>query len=102
MKKVRDGSHEYTAKSYSQIYGKDYRETFARTTNMASIRLLLQITVPYDLLIHHIDVKTAYLNASLDYETYVDPPDGFEGKNGIYVWKLKKFLYGLKWRPNLE
>ena len=62
-----DGSHEYKAwfvtKGYSQIYGKDYRETFALTTNMASIRLLLQIAVHYDLLIHYIDVKSAYLNA---------------------------------------
>ena len=67
------------------MYGKDYRET-----NMASVRLLLQITVQYDLLIHHMDVK----NAPLDYE--IDPPEGFEGKNGNYVWKLKKSLNGLK------
>ena len=38
------------------------------------------------------DVKSAYLNAHLDYEIYVDPPEDFEGKNGNYVWKLKKIL----------
>ena len=59
---------------------------------MASIRLLLQIAVQDDLLIHHMDVKSA----SLDYEICVEPPEGFEGKNGNYVWKLKKSLYGLK------
>ena len=52
---------------------------------MASIRLLSQIAVQYDLLIHHMDVKSAYLNAPLDYETYVDTPEGFEGKNGNYI-----------------
>ena len=83
-------------KGYSQIYGKDYRETFAPTTNMASIRLLLQIAVQYDLLIHHMDVKSAYLNAPLDYEIHVEPLEGLKGKNGNYVWKLKKSLYGLK------
>ena len=31
------------------------------------------------------DVKSAYLNALLDYEIYVDLPEGFEGKNGNYV-----------------
>ena len=41
------------------------------------------------------DVKSAYLNAPLDYEIYVELPEGFEGKNGNYVWKLKS-LYGLK------
>ena len=78
------------------IYGKDYRETFAPTTNMASIKLLLKIAVQYDLLIHHMDVKSAYLNVPLDYEIYIKLQEGFEGKNGNYVWKLKKSLYGLK------
>ena len=77
------------AKGHSQIYGKDYRETFTPTTNMASIRLQLQIAVQYDLLIHHMDVKSGYLNASLDYEIYVEPQEGFKSKNGNYVWKLK-------------
>ena len=57
---------------------------------MASITLLLQIVVQYDLSIHHIDVKSAYLNTPLDYEIYVELPKGFKGKNGNYVWKLKK------------
>ena len=55
---------------------------------MASIRLLLLIAVQYDLLIYHIDVKSAYLNAFLDYEIYFEPPESFEGI-GI-VWKLLK------------
>ena len=71
------------------MYGKDYRETFTPMTNMASIRLLLQIAVQYDLLIHHMDFKSAYLNAHLDYEIYVESPESFKGKNGKHVWKLK-------------
>ena len=63
---------------------------------MASIRLLLQIAIQYDLLIHHMDVKSSYLNTPLDYEMYVDPPEGFKAKNGNYVWKLKKSLYRIK------
>ena len=59
-------------------------------SSMVSIRLLLQIAVQYDLLIHHMDVMSTYLNAPLDYEIYVEPPEGFECKNGNYVWKLKK------------
>ena len=63
---------------------------------MASIRLLLQITVQYNLLAHHMDVSSVYLNAPLAYEIYIEPPEGFESKNGNYVGKLKKSLYGLK------
>ena len=100
IKSKSNGGHEFkacfVARGYSQIFGKDYRETFALTTNMASTRLLLQIAVYYDLLIHHMDVKSAYLNAPLDYEIYVEPLEGFKSKNGNYVWKLKKSLYGLK------
>ena len=100
MKSKSNGSHEYKAcfraKDYSQIYSKDYKETFALTTIMASLRLLLQTAVYDDLLIHHMDVKSAYLNAPLDYEIYIEPPEGFIVKNGNYVWKLKQSLYGLK------
>ena len=100
MKSTSNGSHEYKvcfiAKGYLQIYGKDYKETFALTIIIASIRLLLQIAVYYDLLIHHMDVKSANLNASLHYEIYVEPPEGFKVKNGNDVWKLKKSLYELK------
>ena len=43
------------------------------------------------------DIKSVYLNTPLDYEIYVEPPEGFKGKKGNYVWKLKKkSLYGLK------
>ena len=62
-------------------YGKDYTETFAPTTNRTSIRLLQQIAVQYNLLIHHMDVKSAYLNNPLDYEIYVELPEGFKGQN---------------------
>ena len=41
------------------------------------------------------DVKSPYLNASFDYEIYVESPEGFKGKNRNHVWKLKKTLNGL-------
>ena len=53
----------------------------------------------YDLLVHQMDVKTAYLNASIDCELYVEQPEGFVtvGENGEkLVLKLTKSLYGLK------
>ena len=45
------------------------------------------------------DVKTAYLNAQIDCEIYLDQPEGFqiENKDGKrLVYKLNKSLYGLK------
>ena len=53
----------YIAKGYSQIPGIDYQETFSPMARMSSIRILLQHAVQKDMLIHHMDVKMAYLNA---------------------------------------
>ena len=55
--------------------------------------------VQYDLVIHQMDVKTAFLNAPIDCELYVEQPEGFTVKNEKgkkLVGKLKKSLYGLK------
>ena len=62
----------------------DYKETFAPTTRMSSVRTLLQRTLQNDMIIHQMDVKTAYLNAPIDWEIYIEQPEGFKkfGKNG--------------------
>ena len=89
----------YVAKGYSQIPGEDYTETFSPTAKMTSVRMALQVAVNEGMLIHQMDVKTAYLNAPIDHEIYIDQPEGFEvqGQNGKpFVCKLKKSLYGLK------
>ena len=43
------------------------------------------------------DVKTAFLNGSLEEEVYMDQPEGFfiEGKKHL-AYKLKQSIYGLK------
>ena len=40
------------------------------------------------------NVKSAFLNAPLDYEIYVELLEGFKGKNSNYVWKLKNPYMG--------
>ena len=87
------------AKGYSQTEGIDYHETFSPTAKMSSIRILLQLAVRNSYDIHQLDVKSAYLNADINAEIYLDPPEGCstKNKNGEKLyWKLKKSLYGLK------
>ena len=89
----------YVAKGYNQVQGLDYHETFAPTARITSLRMLLQIAVQYDLIVHQMDVKTAYLNAPIDCEIYVNQPEGFEIESPDgerLVCKLYKSLYGLK------
>ena len=89
----------YVAKGYSQVQNVDYNETFSPTARLTSIRMLIHLASQNNWLIHQMDVKTAYLNADIDCEIYVDQPEGYVkiGDSGEkLVWKLKKSLYGLK------
>jgi len=89
----------YVAKGYNQTEGVHYHETFAPTANFTSVRILMQLAAQYDLILQQMDVKTAYLNASIDCEIFFEKPEGFEiasSSNDVLVYKLKKSLYGLK------
>ena len=47
--------------------------------------------------LHHMDVKTTFLNGVIEEEVYIEQPQGFEVKGRvIHVCKLKKALNGLK------
>ena len=49
------------------------------------------------MLIHQMDVVTAFLNGTLEEEIYMKQPEGYAKPGEIYlVCKLKKFIYGLK------
>ena len=88
----------YVAKGYAQVAGVDYSETFSPTAKMTTIRILMQYAAEHGLPVHQLDVKTAYLNAPIDCEVYLEQPPGYTVKNNneTMVWKLKKSLYGLK------
>jgi len=88
------------AKGYIQKEGEDYFDTYSPVACLTTIRVLLSLAVSHGLLVHQMDVKTAFLNGELEEEIYMDQPDrfvakGHEGK----VCKLLKSLYGLKQAP---
>ena len=88
------------ARGFSQKYGIDYEETFAPVVRFASIRALLAYAVQNDMLIHQMDVVTAFLNGTLEEEIYMSQPDGYikSGEEHL-VCRLKKSIYGLKQSP---
>lgn len=59
------------AKRYKQNEGVDFFDTYSPVTRIASIRIL-SIASLYDLVIHQMDVKTAFLNGDLEEEIYMD------------------------------
>src|SRR5699024_7881895 len=85
------------ARGFTQMFGVDFWDTFAPTVMATSIRTFLTVCKIKGLLVHQVDVKTAFLNGDIDGEIYVRPPEPYyvPGK----VWKLKKALYGLKQSP---
>ncbi|KAK1620485.1 hypothetical protein QYE76_026002 [Lolium multiflorum] len=88
------------AKGYAQRQGVDFEEVFAPVARMESVRLLLALAAHSAWQVHHMDVKSAFLNGELAETVYVQQPPGFvQGADQWKVLKLKKALYGLKQAP---
>ena len=86
------------AKGYAQKYGVDYEETYAPVVRYSSLRLIISLAANYDWEMHHMDVKSAYLNGDLEEEIYMEQPEGVPRVKGKEDWvcSLRKALYGLK------
>nr|GEU48087.1 zinc finger, CCHC-type [Tanacetum cinerariifolium] len=57
--------------------GIDYEETFSPVADIRAIRILIAIVAYYDYEIWQMDVKTAFLNGSINEEVYMEKPEGF-------------------------
>lgn len=110
------------AQGFSQKPGVDYNGTFAPVAKLDSIRMMLALSAKFELIIHQIDITTAYLNGSLNETIYMKKPPLLseilqeliqteseksdlsqkakimlnDMKHDDSVCKLNKSLYGLK------
>lgn len=64
------------------------------------MRLLLALAAKSSWEVHHLNVKSSFLNGEIEEEVYVAQPEGFveKGKEHL-VYKLVKALYGLHQAP---
>lgn len=83
------------AQGFTQRPGMDYFEITSPVAKFDSLRTVLAYANQYDLEIHGMDVKGAYLNAPLEEEIYMRQPPGFNDGTGR-VLRLNLNLYGLK------
>ncbi|XP_074342684.1 uncharacterized protein LOC141680325 [Apium graveolens] len=58
------------AKGYVQRYGVDYEEVLAPVTRLETVRLLLALATKHSWKVHHLDVKSDFLNGVILEEVY--------------------------------
>ena len=65
------------AKGFTKKDGIDYKETFSLVSRKDSLRIIMTLVAHYDLELHQMDVKTAFLNGNLEEELYMNQSEGF-------------------------
>jgi hypothetical protein len=59
------------AKGYTQKEGKDFFDTYSLVARLTTIHVVLSLAISHGLLVHQMDVKTAFLNGELEEEIYM-------------------------------
>ena len=88
------------ARGFVQREVINFKEVFVPVARMESVRLLLALATAKDWRVHHLDVKSAFLNGELAKTVFVRQPLGFTVKGKEHrVLRLCKALYGLRQAP---
>lgn len=98
--KIKDnGDHKarLVARGCEQGDKIDFKETYSPVVDTTNLRVLLALASQSSIKIKTFDVKTAFLNGTLDQEVYMKLPEGLNETHKICL--LKKALYGLKQAP---
>jgi hypothetical protein len=66
------------AKGFTQKEDIDYHETFSPVSKNDSFRIIMALVAHFDLELHQMNVKTAFLNGDLEEEVYMKQPEGFD------------------------
>ncbi|GJT27800.1 zinc finger, CCHC-type containing protein [Tanacetum coccineum] len=80
---------------FKQKSGIDYFDTYAPVARISTIRLLIAMTSIHSLIIHEMDVKTAFLNGELEEEIYMNQPLGFilPGNENKLLVSMGEFMH---------
>ena len=80
--KIKRFKARLVAKKFTQREGINYIKTFSPISKKDSFRIVMALIVHFDLELHQIDDKIAFLNSDLHENVYMMQPEGFvmEGK----------------------
>lgn len=83
-------------RGFLQKPGIDFDEVYAFVARLEIIRIVVSTATYKGWKIHQLDVKSEFLNGSLEEEVYVIQPPEFEIKGQeLNVYILRRALYGL-------
>ncbi|MBW0474508.1 hypothetical protein O181_014223 [Austropuccinia psidii MF-1] len=83
---------QYVARGNYQLGGLDFHNTFAPTATFTSLWVLLTLAAQSGLHVSTFDFVAAYLNASIDGEIWIRPPEGLMVPTGSGCQLRKDFV----------
>ena len=86
------------ARGFQQLPHIHFEETYAPVIRYQSIRLILALGCQMGHEVYQMDIRTAFLNASIDEHILMLPPAGVNCPKN-HVLKINRALYGLKQAP---
>nr|GEX99943.1 copia protein [Tanacetum cinerariifolium] len=88
------------AQGHIKEEGKDYDEVFAPVARIEAIKIFLAFASYIGFIVYQMDVKSAFLDETIEEEVYVCQPHGFIDPQFLNkVYKVEKALYGLHKLP---
>ena len=75
--KIEKFKARLVAKGFTQREGVDYEATFSPVSSKDSFIVIMALVAHFDMELHQMDVKTAFLNEDLNEEVYMMQPEGF-------------------------
>ena len=87
----------FVAEGYRAGLWERFLRTHSPVAKMKSIKLILSLVAELDLELYQIDFDTAFLNANVEEDIYMEQPEGFHTGSTDMVCKLIKSIFnGLK------
>jgi len=87
---------------FNQVPGRDFDETWAPVPNAATTSAIFAVAAANDWEIHHVDIKTAFLDAKIGKDMYNKLPDGVEDGDPGEICQLNLALHGTKQAKRLR
>ena len=92
---------QLVTKGYFHVYGLEYDDTFTHVSRMDYISIFLSIVASKQWEVHHMDVKSSFLQGELEEDIYMKHPEGYTTDPSL-VCKIRKSLYRLKQAPRVS